>query len=223
MTVDNMTINIDKLTQLKQLPFNANNDNLIRILCDIFDELNTTINGITEELITSINFTNNTSDDGVYVQLTKESGETLDSSVLPIEVWETLDLSNLPTNFAEGQELMITLLPTADAFTGTAWATAPTDNPTMSNKALQNTVRVRLTTGLPQGSMLTSIKVEQNGISGVELIVDDVTYWNGTGGTEIFMQLIPFVFNGGNVQEGTGVSIMRNNITQYIESIRRKL
>ena len=93
----------------------------------------------------------------------------------------------------------------------------------MTNKALQNTVRVRLTTGLPQGSMLTSIKVEQNGISGVELIVDDVTYWNGTGGTEIFMQLIPFVFNGGNVQEGTGVSIMRSNVTQYIESIRRKL
>ena len=118
---------------------------------------------------------------------------------------------------------MITLLPTADAFTGTAWATAPATNPTMSNKSLQNTVRVKLTTGLTQGSMMTSIKVESNAISGVEMVVDDVTYWNGTAGTEIFMQLIPFVFNSGNVQEGVGVSITRSNVSTYIESIKRKL
>lgn len=215
-------INISKLTQLKQLPFNANNDNLIRVLCDIMQEVVDTTNALTGELITNVSLVRD-SNDNVCIQLTKENDETIQSPAYGIEMWETLDLSSLPTNFAEGQELMITLLPTADAFTGTAWATAPTDNPTMSNKALQNTVRVRLTTGLPQGSMLTSIKVEQNGISGVELIVDDVTYWNGTGGTEIFMQLIPFVFNGGNVQEGTGVSIMRNNVSQYIESIKRKL
>ena len=217
-----MTINIDKLTQLKQLPFNANNDNLIRVMCEIMEEVVNTTNALTGELISNVSLIRD-SNDNMCIQLTKENEETIQSPAYGIEMWETLDLPNLPTNFAEGQELMITLLPTADAFTGTAWATAPTINPTMSNKALQNTVRVRLTTGLPQGSMLTSIKVEQNGISGVELIVDDVTYWNGTGGTEIFMQLIPFVFNGGNVQEGTGVSIMRNNVTQYIESIRRKL
>ena len=34
-----MTINIEKLTQLKQLPFNVNNDNLIRVLCEIMEEV----------------------------------------------------------------------------------------------------------------------------------------------------------------------------------------
>lgn len=203
---------------LDNYPFNLNE----RLLYKQLKEQSENIIALNGEIIENIVLSRNDSE-GVYVQLQKENGESITSQTLGIEVWETLDLSSLPTNFAEGQELMITLLPTADAFTGTAWATAPTDNPTMSNKSLQNTVRIRLTTGLPQGSMLTSIKVEQNGISGVELIVDDVTYWNGTGGTEIFMQLIPFVFNGGNVQEGTGVSIMRSNVTQYIESIRRKL
>ena len=36
-------------------------------------------------------------------------------------------------------------------------------------------------------------------------------------------QLIPVGFNGGGAQEGIGVSIMRSNITTYIESIKRKL
>lgn len=180
------------------------------------------IDALNGEIIETVVLSRNDSE-GVYVQLQKENGESITSQTLGIEVWETLDLSNLPTNFAEGQELMITLLPTADAFTGTAWATAPATNPTMSNKSLQNTVRVKLTTGLTQGSMMTSIKVESNAISGVEMVVDDVTYWNGTAGTEIFMQLIPFVFNAGNVQEGVGVSITRSNVSTYIESIKRKL
>ena len=180
------------------------------------------IDALNGEIIETVVLSRNDSE-GVYVQLQKENGESITSQTLGIEVWETLDLSNLPTNFAEGQELMITLLPTADAFTGTSWATAPATNPTMSNKSLQNTIRVKLTTGLTQGSMMTSIKVESNAISGVEMVVDDVTYWNGNSGTEIFMQLIPFVFNAGNVQEGVGISITRSNVSTYIESIKRKL
>lgn len=202
----------------RNYPFNLNE----RILYNDMLKQQENIDTLNGEIIETVVLSRNDSE-GVYVQLQKENGESITSQTLGIEVWETLDLSNLPTNFAEGQELMITLLPTADAFVGTAWATAPASNPTMSNKSLQRTVRVTLTTGVTQGSMLASVKVEQNGISGVELTVDDVTYWNGTAGTEIFMQLIPFVFNAGNVQEGTGVSIQRSNVTQYIESIRRKL
>ena len=202
----------------RNYPFNLNE----RLLYKEITEQKENIDALNGEIIETVVLSRNDSE-GVYVQLQKENGESITSQTLGIEVWETLDLSNLPTNFAEGQELMITLLPTADAFTGTAWATAPATNPTMSNKSLQNTVRVKLTTGLTQGSMMTSIKVESNAISGVEMVVDDVTYWNGTAGTEIFMQLIPFVFNAGNVQEGVGVSITRSNVSTYIESIKRKL
>ena len=202
----------------RNYPFNMNE----RMLYNNILKQQENIDALNGEIIETVVLSRNDSE-GVYVQLQKENGESITSQTLGIEVWETLDLSNLPTNFAEGQELMITLLPTADAFTGTAWATAPSTNPTMSNKSLQNTVRVKLTTGLTQGSMITSIKVESNAISGVEMVVDDVTYWNGTAGTEIFMQLIPFVFNAGNVQEGVGVSITRSNVSTYIESIKRKL
>ena len=202
----------------RNYPFNMNEGMLYNDILKQQDNIDA-LNG---EIIETVVLSRNDSE-GVYVQLQKENGESITSQTLGIEVWETLDLSNLPTNFAEGQELMITLLPTADAFTGTSWATAPATNPTMSNKSLQNTIRVKLTTGLTQGSMMTSIKVESNAISGVEMVVDDVTYWNGTAGTEIFMQLIPFVFNAGNVQEGVGISITRSNVSTYIESIKRKL
>ena len=139
-------------------------------------------------------------------------------------MWETLDLSNLPTNFAEGQDLMITFLDSIDELSATSWTTAPTTNPTRSaNTTIERTIRFKLKSNTIQGSVMLGVKTSQTAISFLEFMVEDIQYLNNTGDNITMFQLIPVGFNGGGAQEGTGLSIMRSNITSYIESIKRKL
>ena len=52
-----MTIDISRLEQLKQLPFNRDNDNLIRVLCEIMEEVVDTTNTLIAELPSEITIT----------------------------------------------------------------------------------------------------------------------------------------------------------------------
>ena len=187
------------------------------------EELQSQIDALQAELITNVTIVRNGTDDAI-IQLTKESGETIQSPAYGIEMWETLDLSNLPTNFAEGQDLMITFLDSIDELSATSWTTAPTTNPTRSaNTTIERTIRFKLKSNTIQGSVMLGVKTSQTAISFLEFMVEDIQYLNNTGDNITMFQLIPVGFNGGGAQEGTGLSIMRSNITSYIESIKRKL
>lgn len=218
-----MAIDISKLLQLKQLPFNANNDNLIRVLCELMQEVVDTTNALTGELISDVALVRD-SNDNVCIQLTKENDETIQSPAYGIEMWETLDLSNLPNNFASGQELMITFLTNASEYNATGWTTAPTTLPTETNQTtIHPTVRFKLVSDTKQGTMMTAIQASTTAVNYVEVMVEDVGYWNNSNENTTFMQMYPTVFNGGGLQAGTGIMINRSNVTSYIESIKRKL
>lgn len=213
-------------TTIKKLCPRNTDTNLIyamRKIQEQADSLQTQIDALQAELITNVTIVRNGTDDAI-IQLTKESGETIQSPAYGIEMWETLDLSNLPTNFAEGQDLMITFLDSIDELSATNWTTAPSTNPTRSaNTTIERTIRFKLKSNTIQGSVMLGVKTSQTAISFLEFMVEDIQYLNNTGDNITMFQLIPVGFNGGGAQEGTGLSIMRSNITSYIESIKRKL
>lgn len=193
-----------------------------RILLPALQEMETNVNALLKEVITNVTIVRNGTDDAI-IQLTKESGETLQSPAYGIEMWEDLDLSNLPTNFAEGQELMITLNQTAVESVATNWTTALGTNPEMSVHTLKPTIRMMLNSTTTNGTILSSIKIGTSAISGVEFMLEDVGYLNNTTETTTMFQLLPWAFNGAGLREGTGVSVSRSNITTYVESIKRRL
>lgn len=195
----------------------------MQILQPILSDMASQINALTGEVIESVSLVHD-SDSKACIQLVKENGESIQSPEYGIEIWEDLDLSNLPTNFAEGQDLMITFLDTIDELSSTNWTTAPTTNPTRSaNTTIERTIRFKLKSNTIQGSVMLGVKTSQTAISFLEFMVEDIQYLNNTGDNITMFQLIPVGFNGGGAQEGTGLSIMRSNITSYIESIKRKL
>ena len=194
----------------------------MRVLFPYFEELTTTVNSLAEEVITDVTIVRNGTDDAI-IQLTKESGETLQSPAYGIEMWESLELENLPTDFSEGQELMVTFLQTITENNPASWTTAISTNPSASAQTVKPVIRFMLSTASVQGALMQSINVGQNAITGLEFIVEDVSYWNNTTNTTTIAQLIPFGFNSASTQQGTGISLSRSNITTYIESIKRKL
>ena len=191
----------------------------MQILQPILSDMASQINALTGEVIESVSLVHD-SDSKACIQLVKENGESIQSPDYGID----LDLSNLPTNFAEGQDLMITFLDSIDELSATSWTTAPTTNPTRStNTTIERTIRFKLKSNTIQGSVMLGVKTSQTAISFLEFMVEDIQYLNNTGDNITMFQLIPVGFNGGGAQEGTGLSIMRSNITSYIESIKRKL
>lgn len=219
-------MDIKQLTQLKDFPFNDNNDRLVRVLIDLFNGFNDEINTINTHLTAldgeipeSLNMVRDT--DSFTIQLLKENGESLVTSDINAELWETLDLSNLPTNFTDGTELMITFLSSVNSQTATDWNTAVGTNPTVGNHTGENTIRIKLKTGTTHSAYLQSIQVDSTAVTGCQVMIESVPNWNNTANSIITM--IPFAFNGAGLQEGVGISILRSNITTYIESIKRKL
>ena len=79
-----MSIDISKLLQLKQLPFNANNDNLIRVLCELMQEVVDTTNALTAELPSEITITQPSGTNTIKVILTKEDETTVESNTVTI-------------------------------------------------------------------------------------------------------------------------------------------
>ena len=133
-------------------------------------------------------------------------------------------MSNLPTNFATGQELMITFLPNASEFNGTGWTTAPASIPTETNNTtIQPTIRFKINSDTMQGTQMIAVQASTTAINYLELMVEDISYWNNTSQNNTIMQIYPTVFNGGGIQVGSGISINRTNIGSYVESIKRKL
>lgn len=211
---------------IKNICIRNTDSNLIyamRKLLKINTDLQEQITALQGEIVNNVAIVRNGTDDAI-IQLTKENGETIQSPAYGIEMWETLDLSNLPTNFAEGQEVMVTFLDSIDELTASAWNTAPTTNPTYSaNTTIERTIRFKIKSNEIQGSVMLGIKTSQTAISFLEFMVEDVGYLNSTSEATTMFQLIPVGFNGGGAQEGIGLSISRSNITTYIESIKRKL
>ena len=212
-------------TNLKQLQNNALNLNERLMLQEIVkytDNNDSVISSLQGEIINDVALVRDT--DSVSIQLKKENETTVQSPDYGIELWETLDLSNLPTNFADSTELLVTFLVQADEKNVTNWATAFTDNPTMSaDTTMYPMVRFKLHEDTVNGTVVLATKYSTSSVNAVELTIENYAYWNNTEPTTAIMRLTPIVFNGSAVQEGTGISISRNNISTYVESIKRKL
>lgn len=186
-------------------------------------EITENINTMKGEIINDVSLIHD-SDDNVCIQLTKENGETIQSPQYGIEIWETLDLDNLPTNFAEGQELMITFLDNAYELNTTDWNTAISTLPTFDTEVtIKPTIRFMLKSATRQGTLLFGFHSSTSAMSMVEFMVEDIQYLNDPNTITTMFQIYPIAFNGQSIQNGANVSITRTNISTYIESIKRKV
>lgn len=210
---------------LKQLLNNALNLNerlMLHELIKYTDNNDTIVSSLQGEIVNGVTLVRDT--DTIKIQLNKENESVVQSPDYGIELWETLDLSNLPTNFADSTELLVTFLVQADEKNVANWTTAFTDNPTMStDTTMYSMVRFKLHEDTVNGTVVLTTKYSTSSVNAVELTIENYAYWNNTEPTTAIMRLTPIVFNGSAVQEGTGISISRNNISTYVESIKRKL
>lgn len=195
----------------------------MQILHPVISEIVDNINTMKGELIQSVSLVHD-DNDKVCIQLVKENEEVIQSPMYGIEIWETLDLDNLPTNFAEGQELMITFLDNAYEVNTTDWNTSISTLPTFDTEVtIKPTLRFMLKSATRQGTLLFGFHSSTSAMSMVEFMVEDIQYLNDPNTITTMFQIYPIAFNGQSVQNGANISITRTNITTYIETIKRKM
>ena len=141
--------------------------------------------------------------------------------------WEEIDLSNLPTDFANTDELMI-LLKVKPFLSGTpaTWTTAIN----ASNLSLDDATYAEYPTPI--------LHVKSNGVYGCKFGIFDngtnsIMYYalgmnlvfkqtENLNGTSNWLALYAFAFNGSNFVQTSATNVKRSNITTYIDKMYRK-
>lgn len=71
-----MTLDISKLTQLKQLALNNDLDLVLSVLESILTEISTNLDGLSGEIISGVSIENGSTDGSFRIKLTKENEST---------------------------------------------------------------------------------------------------------------------------------------------------
>lgn len=139
--------------------------------------------------------------------------------------WEVLNLSSLPTDFADGDvlKMIIAAVPTADT---TSWNIAPT-NPGIGDIPDNNTgevIEIRLTSGYYPRNRSAIISVGSGVYRLCILLLDDVeniSSWNNPSTSTRLFKFRTIAFNAAG-RESSATAINRSNIATYVSKMWRK-
>lgn len=216
-----MTIDITKLEQLKQLPFNANTDNLIRVLCDIFTETSDNLNALAGEIPSEITLSNGSADGSFKVTITKENDETVVSPDYVPPTIQRIEVTEFPSDFQIGDILIIPLRFDVSVTSEPAnWTTAPSAG-SLSVGVNANPKPVIIQIGATESTPGTPIMMVDETAYKLNAYIGrvyPVSNWNDTDS-----QLIQFdcsVFNGGgNIYQSQALT--KTNAISYFDDFIR--
>lgn len=186
-------------------------------------ELQTTVNGHTEE-ITAVNTIANRAFDAVTLtdsMLTLERGNGgTESVILPSgggNGWEELDLTNLPTDFSTFDTILL-YTKVAPWSSNESWTTKPT-NIQFNTAANTNTPTIIHINASNQPCNVSYLNTESGGVVGIKIFrVNGATDWNSTD-NELFA-FDSFIFNGAGYKS-VRTSVTRSTLATYVTSMYR--
>ena len=135
--------------------------------------------------------------------------------------WEEIDLSNMPTDFAIGDEIEIVFKITTSANSLGGWTIKPTSINIISDPNILRITRIKLTSNMDYYfgiNVATVIKDYAIIITAIDILYG-VSKWNSQSNT--LFTLKSSYFNGaGNATDSQDIN--RSNIKSYVYSMKRK-
>ena len=137
------------------------------------------------------------------------------------EVWEELDLSNMPTDFADGDRIKFQPVQIGVKTTPSSWSTAPTTVTIEKNNSLTSSAINESIIGaigyFKTPSNFNICDADSSYVTFLKWIIGSASNWNNGS---LFMNLYVYVFNGAGGKIAS-VNIDSNNLSSYIAKMWR--